>query len=126
MTTSARCVKVAQPRPYRPGSVVSTFTITRFASCGAVPMAFTLLIFKDGKRLGISGGFSIPAALAEGIPPNAPKKPDAVPIPSAFSIERRLWVGKSFLLFIILFIESVRNQKRVRRKKYTVKKHIHV
>ena len=35
-TTSARCVKVAQPQPTSPGSVVSTFTTTRRMRLGAV------------------------------------------------------------------------------------------
>src|SRR5436190_1172832 len=35
-TTSARCVKVAQPQPTSPGSVVSTFTTTSRIRFGAV------------------------------------------------------------------------------------------
>jgi hypothetical protein len=36
LTTSARCVKVAQPHPTSPGSVVSTFTTTSRMRFGAV------------------------------------------------------------------------------------------
>ena len=47
-TATARCVKVAQPKPYNPGSVVSTFTTTRLIPSGAVAIAFTFLIFTGG------------------------------------------------------------------------------
>src|SRR5689334_23139627 len=40
-TTSARWVKVAQPQPTRPGSVVSIFTITRRMPLGAVRIVLT-------------------------------------------------------------------------------------
>src|SRR5919199_3640738 len=40
-TASGRWVKVAQPRPYRPGSLVSTLTTTRRMPSGAVQMALT-------------------------------------------------------------------------------------
>src|SRR6185436_10752058 len=43
-TTRARWVNVAQPTPYRPGSLVSTFTTTRRIFCGAVRIAFTRVI----------------------------------------------------------------------------------
>jgi len=44
-TTSARWVKVAQPQPTRPGSVVSTFTTTRRIRFGAVRMVLMSRIF---------------------------------------------------------------------------------
>src|SRR5262249_10024261 len=44
-TTSARWVKVAQPQPWRPGSLVSTLTTTRRMSLGAVRMVRTSRIF---------------------------------------------------------------------------------
>src|SRR5438094_35019 len=47
-TTRARCVKVAQPRPYRPGSLVETLTTTRRMPAGAVRMVFTSVIFRGG------------------------------------------------------------------------------
>ena len=47
-TATALCVKVAQPKPYKPGSVVSTFTTTRLLPSGAVAIALTLLIFTGG------------------------------------------------------------------------------
>ena len=44
--TTARCLwaKVAQPTPYNPGSLVSTFTVTRLIFCGAQQITFTSLI----------------------------------------------------------------------------------
>ncbi len=44
-TTNARCVNVAQPNPYRSGSVVSTLTTTKLNPLWAVTLALTLLIF---------------------------------------------------------------------------------
>src|SRR5258708_4253063 len=47
-TTRARWVNVAQPRPYRPGSLVKTFTTTRRIAAGAVRMVLTWVIFRGG------------------------------------------------------------------------------
>src|SRR4051794_22009442 len=47
-TANGRCVKVAQPIPYNPGSLVSTFTTTRRMPSGAVQIAFTLVIRNAG------------------------------------------------------------------------------
>ncbi len=43
-TAFHRCVKVAQPSPYSPGSVVSIFTTTSGMPCGAVTIALTARI----------------------------------------------------------------------------------
>src|SRR5205823_3781962 len=48
-TASGRWVKVAQPRPYRPGSLVSTFTTTRRMPSGAVQIVLTLVILRAGR-----------------------------------------------------------------------------
>ena len=40
-TASGRWVKVAQPRPYSPGSLVITLTTTRRMPSGAVRMTWT-------------------------------------------------------------------------------------
>src|SRR5215216_495398 len=45
-TAYARWVNVAQPRPYRPGSLVVTLTTTSRIRLGAVRIALTSLIFK--------------------------------------------------------------------------------
>src|SRR5215207_8410916 len=56
-TASGRWVKVAQPRPYRPGSLVSTLTTTRRMPSGAVQIVLTLVILSafsppDGSQAG--------------------------------------------------------------------------
>src|SRR5215213_3606698 len=67
-TASGRWVNVAQPRPYRPGSLVSTFTTTRRMPSGAVQIVLTLVILSafsppDGSQAGGRTGW-IEAALA--------------------------------------------------------------
>src|SRR4051794_27944195 len=47
-TASGRWVKVAQPRPYRPGSLVSTLTTTSRMPSGAVQIVLTLVILRAG------------------------------------------------------------------------------
>src|SRR5262245_18922886 len=47
-TASGRWVKVAQPRPYRPGSLVSTLTTTSRMPSGAVHIVLTLVILRAG------------------------------------------------------------------------------
>ena len=47
-TVNGRWVNVAQPRPYRPGSLVSTLTTTRRILSGAVQMALTRVIRSAG------------------------------------------------------------------------------
>src|SRR5438067_51637 len=54
-TTRARWVKVAQPRPYSPGSLVCTLTTTRRIFAGAVSTALTSVIFSGGSPRGASG-----------------------------------------------------------------------
>ena len=44
-TASGRWVNVAQPRPYRPGSLVSTLTTTRRIPSGAVQIARTAVMW---------------------------------------------------------------------------------
>src|SRR5215211_8624910 len=91
-TAAALCVKVAQPRPYKPGSVVSTFTTTRLGPCGAVAIAFTLLIFTVFKPL-VETDACLPGdaflAAASGSAPKIPSKPAAEPAPNIFIILRR-------------------------------------
>src|SRR5436189_997081 len=48
-TTSARCVKVAQPTPYKPGSLVSTLTMTNRIRSGAVRIVLMLVILTGDK-----------------------------------------------------------------------------
>src|SRR5215469_4887780 len=55
-TTRARWVKVAQPRPYSPGSLVSTLTTTRRIRAGAVRMVLTSVILSGGSFLSDAGG----------------------------------------------------------------------
>src|SRR5262249_58934224 len=50
-TTRARWVNVAQPRPYSPGSLVSTFTTTRRMFAGAVRIVLTSVILSGGSFL---------------------------------------------------------------------------
>src|SRR5215831_15628248 len=45
-TASGRWVKVAHPRPYSPGSFVSTLTTTSRIRLGAVQIALTSVIFR--------------------------------------------------------------------------------
>src|SRR5687767_6301671 len=47
-TASGRWVNVAHPRPYRPGSLVSTLTMTRRIPSGAVQIVLTLVILSAG------------------------------------------------------------------------------
>ena len=44
-TTRARWVNVAQPSPYKPGSLVITLTTTRRIPAGAVRIVLTSVIF---------------------------------------------------------------------------------
>ena len=44
-TASGRCVNVAQPMPYKPGSLVSILTTTSLVPFGAVRIVFTSVIF---------------------------------------------------------------------------------
>src|SRR3954469_18170487 len=67
-TDNGRWVKVAQPRPYRPGSLVSTLTTARRMPSGAGQIVLTLVILSagippDGAQAGGSTGV-IEAALA--------------------------------------------------------------
>src|SRR5579871_6589 len=55
-TTRGRCVKVAHPSPYRPGSLVMTLTTTRRIRAGAVRMVLTSVIFSDDNALSASAG----------------------------------------------------------------------
>src|SRR5262249_23997919 len=71
-TTRARWVKVSQPRPYRPGSLVSTLTTTRRLPAGAVRTVLTSVIFSAGNRFGGSdlsglGGWPPGAPAAAGL-----------------------------------------------------------
>src|SRR3974390_170937 len=51
-TGSGRWLNVAQPRPYKPGSLVSTFTTTkRILGCGAVKIARTFVILSGPRPL---------------------------------------------------------------------------
>ena len=58
-TARARCVKVAQPRPYRPGSLVCTLTTTSRMPAGAVRTALTSVILR-GASLAAAGGAARP------------------------------------------------------------------
>src|SRR5215831_5987161 len=50
-TTRGRCVKVAQPSPYRPGSLVVTLTTTRRIFAGAVRMVLMSVILSGDSFL---------------------------------------------------------------------------
>src|ERR1051325_5215066 len=55
-TAAARCVNVAQPQPYRPGSLVSTLTTTSCCRpCGAVLTTLTLVIWRATRSLSSRG-----------------------------------------------------------------------
>src|SRR5437588_8964466 len=54
-TASGRCVNVAQPSPYRPGSLVSTLTTTSRIPSGAVQIALTRVIRRGDIA---AGGYS--------------------------------------------------------------------
>src|SRR5262245_2195682 len=82
-TTRARCVKVAQPSPYSPGSLVSTFTTTSRMLAGAVRMTLTSVIFSGSSFF--CGGVS---ARSVPIPVNAP-----APIPAHVNTSRRFMVA---------------------------------
>src|SRR5207302_11413577 len=67
-TTRARWVKVAQPRPYSPGSLVSTLTTTRRMPAGAVRMVLTSVIFSGGNpdlAAGVGAGSAAGAGCRE-------------------------------------------------------------
>src|SRR6185437_238706 len=55
-TTRGRCVKVAQPRPYNPASLVITLTTTRRIFAGAVRMVWTSVILRGGSFLSATAG----------------------------------------------------------------------
>src|SRR6266851_8096102 len=81
LTGSGRWLNVAQPKPYKPGSLVSTFTTTnRIFGCGAVRIARTLVIFSGPRPLLAWVAFSDQALSA--LPAN-PKKAAAAltPVP---------------------------------------------
>src|SRR5262249_26811907 len=84
-TGSGRWLKVAQPRPYRPGSLVSTFTTTkRILGCGEVRIARTLVIFSGPSFLVAGTDFC-----AQALPP-IPARPRNVlaalrPVPLSIS-----------------------------------------
>src|ERR1017187_4373045 len=63
-TVAALWVNVAQPRPYSPGSLVETLTMTSLIRLGAVRMVVISVIFKGGKPRTFSGAGC--AALARG------------------------------------------------------------
>src|SRR5215468_4346772 len=64
-TARARCVKVAHPRPYSPGSLVSTLTTTRRIPAGAVRIVFTSVILSGGNfRPSLTGCCAEPVRLA--------------------------------------------------------------
>jgi hypothetical protein len=65
-TTSARWVKVAQPQPTRPGSVVSIFTITRRMPLGAVRIVLTSRILTGAMPLVAGAACSSAARAAAG------------------------------------------------------------
>src|SRR5579883_2160194 len=50
-TTRGRCVKVAQPSPYSPGSLVITLTTTRRIFAGAVRIVLISVIFSGDNFL---------------------------------------------------------------------------
>jgi hypothetical protein len=79
-TTSARCVNVAQPQPTSPGSVVSTFTMTRRMRFGAVRIVLMSRIFTGAVPLTACAyaGFDCGAsASAKGVPAAANDAPPA-------------------------------------------------
>src|SRR5262245_23245449 len=57
-TARARWVKVAQPSPYNPGSLVSTLTTTSRIPAGAVRIVFTSVIL-SGASLSAGGGAAV-------------------------------------------------------------------
>src|SRR5437867_2749041 len=65
-TTWARWVKAAQPRPYRPASDVSTFTITSRMLFGAVRIVLMSVTFSAG-RPRVAAGFSCAHSPAIGL-----------------------------------------------------------
>src|SRR6476469_3779668 len=54
-TTRGRCVKVAQPSPYKPGSLVVTLTTTRRILAGAVRIVLMSVIFSGDNFLSAAG-----------------------------------------------------------------------
>src|SRR3954451_13975773 len=86
-TASGRWVNVAQPRPYSPGSLVSTLTTTRRMPSGAVQIVLTLVILRagippDGSQAGGNTGLmsSVVGASGIGRPPLV-KAPPPAPSP---------------------------------------------
>src|SRR6188768_477424 len=68
LTTSARCVNVAQPQPTRPGSVVSTLTTTRRMRLGAVRMVLMSRILTGAvPRTACSNADDTPGEIAPAI-----------------------------------------------------------
>src|SRR4051794_13473877 len=87
-TTRARWVKVAQPRPYSPGSLVSTLTTTKRMPAGAVRMVLTAEIFRDGVPALADAGSAAVAGGAERVASQGrPRAP--APRPDHLSQSRR-------------------------------------
>src|SRR5437868_11448305 len=98
-TATARCVNVAQPKPYKPGSFVSTFTTTRLMPSGAVAIAFTLLIFTGGIPLLLyTDAFFFVCAAAKGLS-NSPSRPAVEPNAIIFIACRR---GRNSLVLFFM------------------------
>src|SRR6266403_1564074 len=85
-TGSGRWLNVAQPNPYNPGSLVSTFTTTkRILGCGAVKIARTFVIFSEPRPLVALTASSDEALVV--LPAN-PRNAVAAPKPVPFSMSR--------------------------------------
>src|SRR5262249_18531749 len=97
-TTRGRCVKVAQPRPYRPGSLVVTLTTTRRILAGAVRIVLMSVILSGGSFLSATaGGGGWGGAGCSGEPSDfviSQGKPTApAPRPVHLSRSRRCMIG---------------------------------
>src|SRR5439155_12402814 len=86
-TASGRWLNVAQPKPYRPGSLVSTLTTTkRILGCGAVRIGRTLVILSGGSPL---EDLAVVCASASSFLASNPSTAAAVPRPAPLSMSRR-------------------------------------
>lgn len=97
ITGRARCLNVAQPRPYNPGSLVSTLTTINSIPLGQVAIAFTLVIFNGGNPR-VAAEKTL--AMASLVPEKAPIVVAAVPRPRPFNTSRLLMSVLSFLVSI--------------------------
>src|ERR1044071_9510946 len=96
LTGSGRWLNVAQPKPYKPGSLVSTLTTTkRTLGWGEVRIVRTLIVFNGPRDL--VAALPDSAAQAWSVLQVSPRNVAAAPSPAPFSISRRFIILLSLI-----------------------------